>query len=110
VGRCLRPPFRTVHAVVELVFQVISERNERGSLIVTTNLPFGEWTKVFPDARLAKRRAGASASRRSHRMRITCGPRPFRAVAVPIVLIWGEQITARNFLRGVKRRRAERTA
>ena len=38
----------------ELVFQVISERNERGSLIVTTNLPFSDWTKVFPDARLAK--------------------------------------------------------
>ena len=38
----------------ELVFQVISERNERASLIVTTNLPFGDWTKVFPDPRLAK--------------------------------------------------------
>ncbi|MBV9944076.1 MAG: IS21-like element helper ATPase IstB [Solirubrobacterales bacterium] len=38
----------------ELVSQVISERNERASLICTTNLAFGEWTKVFPDARLAK--------------------------------------------------------
>jgi DNA replication protein DnaC len=35
------------------VFQVLSERHERGSLIVTTNPPFGEWTKVFPDAGLA---------------------------------------------------------
>jgi DNA replication protein DnaC len=32
----------------ELVFQVLSERHERGSLIVTTNLPFGEWTKSSP--------------------------------------------------------------
>jgi len=38
----------------ELVFQVISERHERASLIITTNLPFGEWGKVFPDPRLAK--------------------------------------------------------
>ena len=50
----------------ELVFQVISERNERGSLIVTTNLPFGEWTKVFPDARLAK----AVVDRITHRAHI----------------------------------------
>ena len=38
----------------ELVFQVLSQRHERGSLIVTTNLPFSEWTKVFADPRLAK--------------------------------------------------------
>jgi DNA replication protein DnaC len=38
----------------ELIFQALSERHERGSLIVTTNLPFGEWTRVFPDPRLAK--------------------------------------------------------
>ncbi|MHB8470249.1 MAG: ATP-binding protein [Gaiellaceae bacterium] len=35
-------------------FQVISERNGRASLIVTTSLPFGEQTKVFADPRLAK--------------------------------------------------------
>ena len=50
----------------ELVFQVISERNERGSLIVTTNLTFGEWTKVFPDPRLAK----AVVDRITHRAHI----------------------------------------
>jgi len=50
----------------ELVFQVISDRNERGSLIVTTNLPFGEWTKVFPDPRMAK----AVVDRITHRAHI----------------------------------------
>jgi DNA replication protein DnaC len=50
----------------ELVFQVISERNERASMIVTTNLPFGEWMKVFPDARLAK----AVVDRLTHRAHI----------------------------------------
>ena len=54
------------YAHTELVFQVISERNERASLIVTTNLPFGEWTKVFPDARLAK----AVVDRITHRAHI----------------------------------------
>jgi DNA replication protein DnaC len=50
----------------ELVFQVLSERNERASLIVTTNLTFGEWTKVFQDARLAK----AVVDRLTHRAHI----------------------------------------
>jgi len=43
-------------------------------------------------------------TRAVRRMRMTCGPWPFRAFAIPIVLIWGEQITARNFLLGIKRR------
>ena len=38
----------------ELLFQVLAERNEAASLIVTTNLPFGEWTRIFADARLCK--------------------------------------------------------
>ncbi len=50
----------------ELVFQVLSERHERGALIITTNLPFGEWTKVFPDPRLAK----AVVDRITHRAHI----------------------------------------
>ena len=41
------------------------------------------------------------------RVKVLCQPWPFRMVAVPIVLLWGELLTARNFLRGLKRR-AER--
>ncbi len=36
----------------ELVFQVFAERTEKRSNIITTNLPFSEFTKVFPDKRL----------------------------------------------------------
>jgi DNA replication protein DnaC len=38
----------------EFLFQVISDRAERAALIVTTNLPFSEWTSVFPNPRLCK--------------------------------------------------------
>lgn len=38
----------------EFLFQVISERAERKAIIVTTNLPFSEWTTVFPNPRLCK--------------------------------------------------------
>ena len=37
----------------ELLFQVITEREERASIAVASNLPFGEWGSVFPDGRLA---------------------------------------------------------
>src|SRR5438094_378261 len=38
----------------EFLFQVIAERAERAALIVTTNLPFSEWTQVFSNPRLCK--------------------------------------------------------
>jgi len=38
----------------ELLFQVIAERTERAGILLTTNLPFSEWTQVFPNARLCK--------------------------------------------------------
>ena len=31
----------------ELLFKVISDRSEKGSTIVTTNLPFSQWTDLF---------------------------------------------------------------
>ena len=36
----------------ELLFEVFSQRCERGSILVTTNLPFDEWTTVFGSERL----------------------------------------------------------
>jgi len=37
---------------VELLFQVITAREERASIAIATNLPFSEWGTVFPDPRL----------------------------------------------------------
>jgi DNA replication protein DnaC len=38
----------------EFLFQVIAERAEHAAVILTTNLPFSEWTQVIPNARLCK--------------------------------------------------------
>jgi DNA replication protein DnaC len=37
----------------DLLFQALSERHERGSVIVNSDLPFAEWGKVFQTERLA---------------------------------------------------------
>jgi DNA replication protein DnaC len=41
-------------AAAELLFQIIAGRAERAAVIATTNLPFSEWTSMFPNARLCK--------------------------------------------------------
>ena len=38
----------------ELLFEVFGQRYERGSTMVTTNLPFDEWTEVFGSERFTK--------------------------------------------------------
>lgn len=38
----------------EFLFQVIAERAEKATVILTTNLPFSEWTQVIPNVRLCK--------------------------------------------------------
>ena len=34
----------------DLLFKVLSDRSERSSTIVTTNLPFSKWTELFENA------------------------------------------------------------
>jgi DNA replication protein DnaC len=41
-------------SAAEMLFQVISRRAEKAAVIMTTNLPFSEWTTMFPNARLCK--------------------------------------------------------
>src|SRR2546427_2113212 len=50
----------------ELLFEVFSQRYERGSTIVTSNLPFDEWTGVFGSERLT----GALLHRLTHHVHI----------------------------------------
>lgn len=39
-------------AGAELLFQVFADRYERGSLLITSNLPFSEWVQVFQGERM----------------------------------------------------------
>jgi DNA replication protein DnaC len=50
----------------ELLFEVFSQRHEHGSTVVTSNLPFEEWTSVFGNQRLT----GALLDRLTHHVHI----------------------------------------
>ena len=50
----------------ELLFETISQRYERGSIIITSNLPFDEWTETFGTERLT----GALLDRITHHVHI----------------------------------------
>jgi len=50
----------------ELLFELISQRYERGSIIITSNLPFDEWTQTFGTERLT----GALLDRLTHHVHI----------------------------------------
>ena len=50
----------------ELLFEVISQRYERGSTMITSNLPFDEWTETFGTERLT----GALLDRLTHHVNI----------------------------------------
>ena len=50
----------------ELLFEMLSQRYERGSTMVTSNLPFQEWTEVLGSERLT----GALLDRLTHHVHI----------------------------------------
>ena len=50
----------------ELLFELISQRYERGSTLITSNLPFDEWTETFGSERLT----GALLDRLTHHVTI----------------------------------------
>jgi len=50
----------------ELLFEIISQRYERGSIMITSNLPFDEWTQTFGTERLT----GALLDRLTHHVHI----------------------------------------
>lgn len=59
----------------ELLFQVLAERHERGSVIITSNLGFADWTQVFGEPTLT----AALLDRLTHKAHIiTCDWESFR--------------------------------
>ena len=50
----------------ELLFQLLTEREERASVAVASNVPFSEWGQTYADPRLARRGRRPSHLPRPH--------------------------------------------
>jgi hypothetical protein len=50
----------------EFLFQVVAERAEKAAVVLTTNLPFSEWTRSFPTRGWCKSASGSHHRSRSH--------------------------------------------
>ncbi len=50
----------------ELLFEMISQRYDQGAILITSNLPFDEWTEIFGSERLT----GALLDRLTHHVNI----------------------------------------
>jgi len=64
VGYARRKPLSKTGA--ELLFEIFSQRYEQASTLVTSNLPFNEWTEIFGSERLT----GALLDRLTHHVHI----------------------------------------
>jgi hypothetical protein len=64
----------------ELLFELISQRYERGSTLITSNLPFDEWTETFgiraPDRRSARSADPPRQHPRDERRQLSARPKP----------------------------------
>ena len=59
----------------ELLFQVLADRHEKGSVIITTNLGFADWSQIFGDPIMT----GALLDRLTHKAHIiTCDWKSYR--------------------------------
>ena len=75
----------------ELLFSLISSRNEKGSIIVTTNLTFDRWTEIFHDPSLTR----AAVDRLTHKAHILDISRE-NGGRFEETLAWIEERKARN--------------
>jgi hypothetical protein len=107
-------PPGTAHYVVRHVVP-----NQEFALFTDTHLRFLLPRRLRESSRLGAfgeisvgyllRETSQGQTRVVRRAQLRCGPWPFTPYAVVVVLLWGEVITTRQFLRGITRR-AERLA